>query len=81
MSNQQEGQNQDQEAASQDERYAKFPGDDEAAESEDERTRPEPAEGFEAIQWRVAKSLEKLRAEINATATNRSTVSDGGIDS
>ena len=79
MSNEQEERNQGQEGAEQDERYAKFPGDDEAAEPESERTRPESPEGFEAIQWRIAKSLEKLRTQINALAPGRSKLSDGGI--
>ncbi len=79
MSNEPEGQNQGQEAQEQDEKYAKFPGDDEEADPNTGRTRPEPAEGFEAIQWRVAKSLEKLRAQVNAMAPGRNKLSDGGI--
>lgn len=31
------------------------------------------------VQWRMAKSLETLRAQINAMAPGRSKVSDGGI--
>ena len=31
------------------------------------------------MAWRVAKSLEKLLAQINAAAPNRSTISDGAI--
>ena len=79
MSTEPEGQNQGQEAQEQDERYAKFPGDDEEAEQDAVRTRPESPEGFETIQWRVAKSLEKLRAKVNAIAPGRNKDSDGGI--
>lgn len=79
MSNQQEEQNEGQETAVQDEKYAKFPGDDEEADPEAVRTRPEPAEGFEATRWRVASSLEKLLLQINEMAPNRRKASDGGI--
>lgn len=79
MSNQQEDQDQGLESrGQQEEEFAKHPGDDEGAEEEGERTRPETQ--FEAkIQWRVAKSLEKLRAQLNAMAPGRSKASDGGI--
>lgn len=65
----------------QDEGYAKQPLDDEAAETGEERSIDLGAdEGFEAnIDWRIAKSLERLRAQINAMAPGRNKASDGGI--
>lgn len=65
----------------QDEGYAKQPADDEEAETSGERKlNLGDDEDFEAvIDWRVAKSLERLRAQINAMAPNRSKISDGGI--
>jgi hypothetical protein len=39
--------------------------------------KPKPMAG--PIPWRVCKSLEKLRAQINAKAPNRNKASDGGI--
>ena len=60
----------------QQEDVAQEPGDDEAAEPEVDKT----LGGFEADRpWRVAKSLEVLRHQVNSMAPNRSKLSDGGI--
>jgi len=65
----------------QDEGYATQPLDDEEAEAGGERTIDlgDDADFEAAIDWRVAKSLERLRAQINQMAPGRSKVSDGGI--
>ena len=56
-------------------------GENYVGEAADEEAAPdEAALEFEApVQWRMAKSLETLRAHINSMAPSRSKVSDGGI--
>ncbi len=73
MSNQ-DAQNQDYQSGAPQEGYVKEIGDDEEIADE------EGALEFEApVQWRIAKSLETLRAQLNAKAPGRSKASDGGI--
>jgi endonuclease G, mitochondrial len=76
MSNQ-DDQDKEQESQNPQEDVAKNPGDDEEAEPGTERALDTDFEA--AIQWRIAKSLETLRGQINAMAPNRSKASDGGI--
>jgi hypothetical protein len=73
MSSNQDDQEQYRSGPAPDEKYVGEEADEEAAPDE-------AALEFEApIQWRIAKSLETLRAQINALAPGRSKVSDGGI--
>jgi len=60
--------------------FAKDADDDEAEASAETVKRVAPAEaGLEAISWRVAKSLLRLREQVNARAPNRNKLSDGTI--
>ena len=74
MSNQ-EGQDQEYESQRPQEDVAKNPGDDEAAEGSEEKALDLEAD----VQWRIAKSLEVLRGQLNQMFPNRSKASDGGI--
>lgn len=74
MSNQ-EGQEQEYQSQRPEDEVVKEPGDDEAAEvSEDKALELEAP-----VQWRVAKSLEVLRLQLNQMFPSRSKVSDGAI--
>lgn len=57
------------------EAVARFPGDDEAAPAR----RPAAAIEEAPRPWRIAESLKKLRAQVNARFPTRSKASDGGI--
>ena len=73
MSSNQDDQDQYQSGPPQGEGYVGAEADEEAASSE-------AAFEFESpVQWRIAKSLEKLRAQINTMAPGRNKLSDGGI--
>lgn len=73
MSNQ-DNQDQEYKSGAPQEGYGNQTGDDEEIADE------EGSLTFEApIQWRIAKSLETLRHQINAMAPGRSKLSDGGI--
>ena len=74
MSNQEE-QDQGYESQRPEEDVAKNPGDDEAAEESDEKSLDLEAD----VKWRIAKSLEVLRLQLNQMFPNRSKASDGGI--
>lgn len=77
MSNQ-DDQDKEYESKRPQEDVAKHPGDDEEADEEPARALEVDLEA-PPIQWRVAKSLETLRRQINTMAPRRSTASDGGI--
>jgi hypothetical protein len=73
MSSNQDDQEQYQSGAPQGESYVGEDADEEAAPAEAALELESP------VQWRIAKSLETLRAQINAMAPGRNKASDGGI--